>query len=226
MNRPKANSNFFKVWSNDMAYILGFIVTDGCLVEHKNGYHALNITNKNRSILKKMLRVMGSNHKISIKPRGGIPNNKYFQIQIRDRHIYGDLLRLGLTPRKSKTVRLPRIPNEFFGDFIRGCFDGDGSITTWRDPRWKNPWQMRTVFSSGSPVFLQEIQQKLHKQANLSMGSIQRLEREYELCYSIADSVKLYRYMYQDRPENPLHLEEKFSKFHFFKKVRSEYFEN
>ena len=129
MSRPKANSNFFKNWSNNMAYILGFIVTDGCLVEHENGYNALNITNKNREILKDILTVMDSGHKISIKHRGGVPNLAYFQIQIRDKVIYKDLLRIGITPRKSKTIKVPNVPHEFFGSFVRGCFDGDGSIT-------------------------------------------------------------------------------------------------
>ena len=48
MPRPKVNGDFFKTWSNDMAYVLGCIVTDGCLIEHKNGYNTLNITNNNK----------------------------------------------------------------------------------------------------------------------------------------------------------------------------------
>lgn len=226
MARPKADSNFFKTWSSDMAYILGFIATDGCLVEHENGYHALNITNKNKNILERILTAMHSDHKISIKSRGGVPKKKYFQLQIRNQFIYKDLLKLGLTPRKSKTLKLPGVPSKFFNDFIRGCFDGDGSVTVWRDPRWKNPWQIRTVFSSGSCVFLQEIQQNLHRQAGLSMGSIQYLIREYELCYSISDSVKLYNYMYNEVSDSLLYLEYKLKKFNYFKEVRPDCFKN
>jgi len=209
-----------------MAYVLGFTATDGCLVEHKNGYNALNITNKNKQILKDVLIAMGSSHKISIKPRGGIPNYKYFQIQIRDRYIYSDLLKLGLTPRKSKTIKVPKIPIKFFGDFIRGCFDGDGCVTMWRDPRRGKPWQLRTVFSSGSYDFLKGIQDHLCRRPGLSLGSIYHLEREYQLCYAIADSVKLYKYMYKGRPQGLLHLKEKLHKFNFFKKVRPDCFEN
>ena len=226
MSRPKANSNFFKNWSSNMAYILGFIVTDGCLVEHENGYNTLNITNKNREILKDILRVMDSGHKISIKHRGGVPNLAYFQIQIRDRYIYSDLLKLGLTPRKSKTVRMPDVPYEFIGDFIRGCFDGDGSVTLWQEPRWRHPWQIRSVFSSGSYNFLIDIQECLCKEANMSPGSIQTLTREYNLCYSIADSIKLYKYMYAALSKSTLYFKEKKHKFDFFKKIRPEEFNN
>jgi hypothetical protein len=226
MPRPKANSNFFKTWSADMAYVLGFVVTDGCLVEHDNGYNTLNITNKYKYILKDMLRVMGSNHKISVKPRGGVPNLLYFQMQIRDKSIYTDLLNLGITPRKSKTIRAPSVPSEFFGDFVRGCFDGDGSVIVWRDPRWKHSWQMRTVFTSGSWDFLKDLQKRLHKEFELSNGSMQDFGRAYSLCYSIADSIKLYQFMYRETCNNFLHLKYKLKKFKFFKKIRPDCFKN
>ena len=224
MSRPKANSNFFKYWSNDMAYILGFIVADGCLVEHKNGYNTLNITNKNSEILKNILAVMDSGHKISIKHRGGTPNLAYFQIQIRDKNIYSDLLKLGLTPRKSKTIRMPDVPSEFIGSFMRGCIDGDGSVSVWQDPRWGRAWQIRTVFCSGSLDFLKDMQKRLCDEIGVTRGSIQYSAREYRLCYSIADSVKLYNEIYQNIEYSSLYFKYKKDKFERFKKIRPEYF--
>ena len=226
VSRPKANSDFFKTWSGDMAYVLGFIVTDGCLVEHKNGYNALNITNKDKGILKKILLVMDSDHKISVKSRGSAPEYRYFQIQIRNKNIYDDLLKLGLTPRKSKTIRMPIVPSEFFGDFVRGCFDGDGAVSVWQDPRWKHAWQIRSVFCSGSLAFLQVMQKRLCEKADLSKGSIQRLAREYLLCYSIADSIKLHDAIYKKINYRSLFFKRKKDKFEFFRKVRPEKFTN
>lgn len=224
MPRPKANRNFFKVWSSDMAYTLGFIVTDGCLVEHKNGYNALNITNKNIQILRNILRAMDSDHKISAKKRSRTSNLEYFQIQIRDKIIYSDLLKLELTPRKSKTVRMPCVPQKFLGDFIRGCFDGDGTVFMWQDPRWRHAWQMRSGFCSGSYGFLIDVQECLHKEYGLTHGSIQKLKRAHLLCYSIADSIKLYYFIYKNLGNDSLYLKEKKDKFEFFKKVRPETF--
>jgi hypothetical protein len=226
MPRPKANSNFFKIWSNDMAYILGFIATDGCLVEHKNGYNCLNITNKNKGILEEILISMNSDHKISAKSRGSAPRYKYFQIQIRNKDIYNDLLKLGLMPRKSKTIRMPAIPLEFYGDFLRGCFDGDGSVSVWKEPRWRHSWQIRSVFCSASFAFLQDIQKRLCSKAGLTKGNIQSLAREYLLCYSIEDSFKLYKVMYQNINCNSLFFKRKKDKFEFFKKVRPDKFAN
>ncbi len=209
-----------------MAYVLGFIVADGCLVEHKNGYNCLNITNKNKSILENILKIMNSSHKISVKSRGHGSNLEYFQMQIRDRTIYDDLLKLGLTPRKSKTIRMPNIPSEFFGDFVRGCFDGDGTVTVWQDPRWKHPWQMRARFFSGSLNFLNDMQKSLRERFGLTKGSIQQLRRVYVLCYSIADCVKLYILIYNNIDSKPLFLKSKLGKFEFFKQVRPDCFKN
>jgi len=209
-----------------MAYILGFIVTDGCLVEHKNGYNCLNITNKNKEILLNILRIMDSKHKISIKSRGRGSKLKYYQIQIRDQSIYADLLKLGLTPRKSKTVRMPNIPSEFLGDFIRGCFDGDGSINVWQDPRWKHAWQTRVVFYSGSLLFLNDLRIRLSEEFSLKKVRIQKGVRVYVLYYSIEDSVKLYNLMYHNNADILLQLSRKRDKFEFFKKVRPDWFDN
>ena len=79
---------------------------------------------------------------------------------------------------------------------------------------------MRTVFCSGSYAFLMDIQKYLYERIGLSIGSIQNLTREFMLCYSIADSIKLYKLMYQDISYNPLCLKYKRDKFEFFKKVR------
>ena len=226
MSRPKANSNFFKTWSNNMAYILGLIVTDGCLCEHKNGCNGLNITNKNRNILVNIAKIMDSGHKISAKARERESVKKYFQLQIRDKAMYADLLKLGSTPRKSKTVRIPNVPSEFFGDFVRGCLDGDGSVVVWQDLRWKHPWQMCARFFSGSINFLYDMQEKLHKNFGLTKGSIQRARRAHVLYYSIADSVKLYNVIYKNVDSNSLFFERKRDKFEFFKKVRPDCFEN
>lgn len=205
-----------------MAYILGFIVTDGCLVEHKNGYHCLNITNKNKDILKKILTAMGSNHKISVKSRGGIPKLKYFQMQIRDRTIYADLLNLGLTPRKSKTVRMPNVSPIFFGDFVRGCFDGDGSVSIWREPRWRHTWQIKASFYGGSKLFLVALKEYLMILGSLSKGTINKCRRCHKLHYGIEDSIKLYRFIY--RNGNSICLKNKKEKFEHFKRMRPDWF--
>lgn len=96
-----------------MAYVLGLIFADGCLLEHKNGDHGLDITSKNKDLLLSIKSRMQSGHKIGQKTRG-------WHLQIRNVKIYKDLLALGLTPRKSKTILFPKVPKVYMADFIRG----------------------------------------------------------------------------------------------------------
>ena len=68
-SKIKINKDFFKEWSSDMAYVLGFIVADGCVIKRKNRIdsYVLNITSKDKSILLKIKKALNSDHILSIK---------------------------------------------------------------------------------------------------------------------------------------------------------------
>lgn len=173
-----------------MAYVLGVICTDGCLVEHANGYHCLNITSKDFSWLRQIKNILQAEQKICSKQQA-------YQLQIRNQTIYRSLLDLGLTPRKSKTLQLPLVPTDVLSDFVRGVFDGDGTVWYWKDPRWRHPWQMKASFYSGSRLFLEQLRLQLRQHAGLSPGSLATLPTAFELRYCIADSLRLYQWMYR-----------------------------
>jgi len=175
-----------------MAYVLGFIFADGCLVQHKNGYHGLDITSKDMRHLRLIRQQLSAEHKIGKKERG-------YRIQIRNRKICSDLISLGLIARKSKRVRFPKIPKAFFSHFVRGLFDGDGSVFVWKDPRWKHALQIRTTFCSASPKFIKMLHSELSRKARLNGGYLRHGSRVMELGYAIADSLNLYRFMYAQK---------------------------
>jgi hypothetical protein len=172
-----------------MAYLLGVICADGCLVEHANGYHCLNITSKDLAWLQQIKQTLQAQHKIGRKRRA-------YQIQIRNHAIYNSLLDLSLTPRKSKTLRLPPVPPDAFPDFVRGYFDGDGCVVVWQEKRWRRVWQLKTAFASGSRYFLEQLRGRLCDQACLTLGSVRLGTRVYCLEYAMADSLRLYDFMY------------------------------
>ncbi len=196
-----------------MAYILGFIFADGCLVEHNNGYYGLDITSKDLSHLKAIKHELGAEHKIG-KKEGA------YRIQIRNKNIYSALLQLGLTPRKSKTINLPVLPKKYFSHFIRGLFDGDGSVMIWREPRWRHTWQIRTSFTSGCKNFLQDLNQKLKSLKGLSGGKVSPVTGGYHLRYvSMPGCLALYKFMY--RGNSDLFLKRKKDKFESFMFLKS-----
>ncbi len=126
-NHPRlsVNENYFKKWSSEMAYILGFILADGCIIEGTyEGYSGslkLGVNKKDIDILEKIKLQLASQHKISIGKEAA-------HLGITSQVIVSDLKSLGIVYRKSLHENVPIIPKKYIKDFIRGIVDGDGSI--------------------------------------------------------------------------------------------------
>lgn len=123
--RLKVNENYFKKWSHEMAYILGFILADGCIVKPKRLGHSdvlkFGVHVRDVDILEKIKRELESDHKIS-------KLNRAAHLAIVSQILVDDLKNLGITYRKSLSENIPTLPKVFMSDFIRGIVDGDGGI--------------------------------------------------------------------------------------------------
>ncbi len=190
------DANFFKTWSSDMAYILGFMYADGNIVETERGNHYVAIYTADRQILYSMRRSMKSEHKIA--KRQSVTGCNY-RIQIGSNEWFIDLGKLGLFPNKTKRLQMPDIPKKYFGDFVRGYFDGDGNVWVGLvHKERKTPLQtIQVVFTSGSFAFLQSLHGVLKKHGLLG-GSLFRSKvgNFARLAFSIKDASKLYNIMY------------------------------
>jgi hypothetical protein len=122
------NESFFRTWTPAMAYVLGVICTDGCLVRPIGPIKfRVTISQKEPELLDKVRVLMGSNASIRYRPGYGIAGALHTMF-IDNLDIYKDLQSLGLTENKSLTLQFPNVPSEFVRHFIRGCWDGDGSV--------------------------------------------------------------------------------------------------
>lgn len=127
-NHPRlaVNENYFKKWSSEMAYILGFILADGCIIEGTyKGYSGalkFGVHSKDIDILEKIKQQLTSEHKISVVKNAA-------HLAITSQVIVNDLKNLSISYRKSLKEKIPNIPKQYIRDFIRGVVDGDGSIS-------------------------------------------------------------------------------------------------
>lgn len=116
--KHQVNENFFKTWTPEMAYVLGFVLTDG----HVKG-NALTISQKDVEILRKIAKVMNcTNEPVKKKTQD------LYVLIINSKEIVHDLRKLGITERKSRTVKMPNVPEKYLPHFIRGVLDGDGHV--------------------------------------------------------------------------------------------------
>lgn len=195
------NVDFFKKWTPEMAYILGFFTADGSMLKNKRGAHFIEFNTIDKELLEGIKNALASNHKLSVRKRSDKWQISY-RLQIGSKNIFNDLLRLGLMPRKSRRIRLPRVPRKYFSHFVRGYFDGDGNV--WTGFQHKND-RIRTTktilarFTSGSKNFLTELSARLSNEIKTSQNlSILFYSGAYRLSYSVQDSIRLYNFIYPD----------------------------
>lgn len=116
---------FKKIDSEEKAYWLGFIAADGNI---RKDFLQCSIELKafDRGHLEKFAKCFDNYYEVKLLDRG-YPSAK---ITISSKQCCLDLLQYGITPNKSSTlkVNVELIPEEFLHHYIRGYFDGDGSI--------------------------------------------------------------------------------------------------
>lgn len=181
------------LWSSGFAYALGLLATDGNL--SSDGRH-INFTSKDLSQVKTFKKCLGLENKIGMKSRGGEKKKKYFQIQFGDKNFYEYMEKLGITPKKSKTIGEIKVEDKYFADFLRGCIDGDGSIGAYEHPESKHP-QLRVRIYSASPKFLEWLKESISKLFKINSGWIEIKEGLIGvLVYAKADSIILLKRIY------------------------------
>lgn len=139
--KHKVNEDFFKVWTHEMAWVLGLFITDGHV---NNATHTICFSQKDERILKLIAKYMTAAYVLA--PTG--PTSITPTLLINSKELKNDLAKMGITSNKSFTVPFPAVPEEFLPSFVRGVIDGDG----WVD---KEGYSMN--ITSGSANFINGI---------------------------------------------------------------------
>ncbi len=178
-------------WTSPLAYAVGLIATDGNL--SRDGRH-LEFTSKDIEQLETFKRCLNLKNRIAWKT-SGYSSKRYPHIQFGNVKLYRWLVQIGLTPKKSKTLGVLEILDEFFFDFLRGSPDGDGCIRTYMDAVFPNSRRLYLAFCSASRPHLDWIQQKVFKLSGL-VGRINQGNRVWELKYAKKASQFLLKALY------------------------------
>lgn len=104
--------------------------SDGCVRIHKNKNHkqyCIKLACCDEEVILGFIKDI----------RGNMPCKQYkrddrekqlYQVDITSEKMFNDLCTLGCVPNKSLILKFPKIKEDFVPDFIRGYFDGDGSV--------------------------------------------------------------------------------------------------
>lgn len=128
------NNYFSSINSATKAYIVGLIASDGNIYKRDGHQGQLRISlkaeNSEKKLLKDVLKDMNATHKITQIKR---KNSVYISFTIVSQQIFDDLKNIGIIENKTWDMDIAKvisnIPNEYYKDFFRGYFDGDGSVS-------------------------------------------------------------------------------------------------
>jgi len=179
-------------WNINTAYAIGLITTDGNL--SKDGRH-MTFVSKDISLINLFKRCLKIDNKISCKNSGFSKKGRYYFVQFGNVLLYRNLVKIGLTPNKSKTIHRIKIPEEFFPDFLRGHLDGDGSIKTYQDPWFKKCQRLYVNFLSASKKHIFWLQREIQRLYAIK-GKIRPDIRIWKIVYAKQDSIKLLKVIY------------------------------
>lgn len=175
----KVNENYFEVIdSHEKAYFLGFLYADGNIYINESlrkNVVQICLSECDRYILEYFLKCLDAGHPLYREDRNktglsNYPNGQVsYRLLINNVKLVSDLQKLGLHPQKSKNMEFPtedQVPKEYWGSFIAGIMDGDGSICI-----EKNGKGWSTNLISTKP-FLEKIQLIFHEKLGFDINSL------------------------------------------------------
>lgn len=203
--KHSVNDQYFNTENHNMAYILGFIASDGHI--HKdNNCIEIGLSSVDTEFLKSLQKEMEIENEVKVSST----SNGYEQCRLKfsSAEIKRQLEHYGITHEKTYNLRLPQnLSKEFIIDFIRGFFDGDGSIST------AGSHAIRWQICSTSKEILEDIVIFLEENFQIPSVSVQEQKRKnplYVIQYSSVSTRKIFDVLYTP---NSLFLPRKYKKF-------------
>lgn len=199
------NKNYFKVIdTQNKAYFLGLLMADGCNLG--NGFRIM-IANEDRYIIEKLQKDIEFTGFIYLRKKINIKHKDLCDFIIYDEELSKDLSKLGCVPAKTHKTYFPDIPEEFHSHFIRGVFDGDGSIGVYRN--------QKNFSLLGNNELILKIQEILINNCQLNKTFLRVAHRSKQNIKEIRwggnkQCKRIFEYLYQDAN---IYLKRKYEKF-------------
>ena len=166
------NENYFEqIDTQEKAYFLGFLYADG-YNHHSKGEVIITQVEQDKDIIYELQNRINSNCPIKIRVKDNPNHQDAYELTIYSRKVSDDLNKLGVTQGKTHTTSFPDISEEFYYSFIRGYFDGDGSISI--NP---NEYDRLNITFTGNDLLINRIRDIINKNEDV-VGSVNCRHKE------------------------------------------------
>jgi intein-encoded DNA endonuclease-like protein len=194
------DENIFEtIDTEEKAYWLGFIYADGNVNDNNKGYLSrLTIGIKDKEHILKFIEFIGSDETMMTERNG------YYFVVVNSKKMCLDLYNKGVVPRKSLIAEFPSeniIPKNLIRHFIRGYFDGDGSISI-RKRTYHKSTNINYVVSLsvvGTPMLVDHIQEHFINELDVSkVKAYHRSPNTHEYSKQGKQSIRILKYLYNE----------------------------
>ena len=183
------DETFFDVINTEeKAYVLGLLYADGWNQTERNSI-SLGLKETDREVLDKITALIQPTKPLQYvstsnqRKKTGFENSQnQYRLVIANKHISQRLVELGCGKAKTHNLKFPteeQVPSHLIRHFVRGYFDGDGSVSGDKQKQFS---------FVGTIDFLLPLQQILVKELNFSKTKLDQRHEDRE------DSIRALRY--------------------------------
>jgi len=184
-------SIFESIDTPEKAYWLGFLAADGCVYPPEWKVR-LMLAKKDKAHVEKFKSFLGTPHKVGyIGPSSNvvksgsrkgrtIRGSGAYQFSVRCKTRVNDLTKNGVGPNKTFTHSFPKeeqVPARLLSHYVRGYFDGDGSIYKTGKISSRRPARRIAISIMGTMAFVGELDKYFYTIFNNFSSSIWRDKR-------------------------------------------------
>ena len=200
---------FEKIDSEEKAYWLGFMFADGYIVDNEKRYgqdaFGLALAKDSIDSLEKFKKSIKATNPITwdTSKKGSQPQGR---LLMRSQKTVNDLIDKGCVKQKSLILQPPKnIPDDLIRHFIRGFFDGDGSLIKYERTKNSIAYSINITSTYEMVKWIKQVFQ---------IGQIFPEKRREQTWYFTVDGnqqvIKLYHYLYD---EATIWMDRKYNRF-------------
>lgn len=201
VNKYYINHNFFKTQNEDMAYWLGILGSDGCVSSTENQIY-IELQRCDRELLEKLNKSIENQRPIKdYETARGYENSKLY---FYSKEIKNDLAQYHIIPNKTYNPEYcfpEKLNPQYIKDYIRGLFDGDGSIKQNTSVSWQVDTSSYDIAKKIVEFFAKndiELQISFLSKKNITIYRVygytkQKVQKIYNLLYNTQSTLFLER---------------------------------
>jgi len=186
----KLDENALSVDSSEKFYILGLFAAGHISKNKSSKYIDISLHKNDKMLLEDLKKFFKTE-----KPIYESTSDQNCHLTLFSDVLYDIFNEYGIHPRKSKTLKLNKnIPSRFIPDFLRGVFDGNGSIT-------KSKTRSIHLATTASKKFATQLEE-MYSQINCTVKAYKTVSRKsisYVVSSGWKDGLKILKKLYSPK---------------------------